>query len=1263
MTEPPLNPVAPKQPVRQRKTWEHVLVWSGIGLLLAVVFLEWTSGNGYQKTIAKLESAVGLGGVKKLAEADIQGQVSGFAFRGEETVEKSRAVTYHWPSLFKTYKLWLRLNPEGTVLLVETEGPSIDLPVAAPAMPTIRASLPKRGLPAGGEDVVALSTREVASSGFSLGSLSRELYRQSLLIAARDELGLPTRDESLGESVSESESPTSFPFELQVTIEDGNSDPPTLVFSAELGRINHNGKRFVWNAPRITVPRLQLLEPLAEQFEALSRGGLVDALRSAGYQKHSTGTALKDEAPPETVVVDRQLDMVSQYSAVRSLHAQIRRDAETAERLGGLVRAYGNLAQLTEFHWNPTSKVFKARSLLYAHRLLARFGKTRMTLAHRAYALAMAGLHASALEAIAAAQQAEGTDAPEWLPLIEAFCKHTPEVLDRTEGPLGELAAYLRMRMTDSAGEPRSALIAIQRVLTANPACSQALESLCETGTLGAKRLVTEQGHELMWPVVYSRVVAIPNLPDAARDVAADERGKGDPRAREPGDEYQARVQLIGHLSQAGSIGQDRAEPSWTVLADLLKELSFVQAWRTLDVRAYTLAVPVNQTRIELLPLVKSHRFAKFIESFADDQGTAAAEMAQQLKGFETWPIEWTAAPLMDAIYRRLGQSQYQTFAVVMEQHADPTYDDQVRKRLRSPEPFGANNLRTVSPHRPVSVAFIIDHEWEFAKKHVDEWERTCGDNPLFLKALAQKYQELHRPSDAERCLKKLTVVVPEPSSHLQLADHYRQQDDLKACQAALEDALDLPSLGLEDARIRVQLANLLMQRGDWEEARPHAEEAAQSYAAWALLTAARCAEGLEDWPAAETYHRAVAQRYENSSHNWYFWCVRLNRGDVIAARRHAEGHWAALTPPFTVDQLVQRAIGQIIAGEKSLAEQSFETAYKKSTDPYWAMRAALLADQLGEQDQRDTLFDSIATGGPKGERITREILIEMSRTGARQKSHQLGELINLLRGVLRGGNASRWNRNEFEMLVVNVEEGVNTTLYYFAGQFLAQHNQRELAEEYLQSAATSFRTDGNSCLLANLALRKLGIAAGQQRLNELPDELAPLAKLLQRAARRQSEGKLEEAEQLLIEALQQRPDFLPALIARGGLNEARENYPAAIADYREALKLDPEFSTAHNSLAWLLATCEQDDIRNGVAALEHAQRAFELRSFKSYISYGTLAAAHAECGQYEKATELQLKVLKLAPASDAQVVSRLELFRKGQPYHRPPNTTVTPAP
>ena len=57
----------------------------------------------------------------------------------------------------------------------------------------------------------------------------------------------------------------------------------------------------------------------------------------------------------------REMNHFSQFAAVRHLHALHRSEGQSADTLAALVRAYANLGPLTNFHWNATHKVFKAR--------------------------------------------------------------------------------------------------------------------------------------------------------------------------------------------------------------------------------------------------------------------------------------------------------------------------------------------------------------------------------------------------------------------------------------------------------------------------------------------------------------------------------------------------------------------------------------------------------------------------------------------------------------------------------------------------------------------------------------------------------------------------------------------------------------------------------------------------------------------------------------------------------------------------------------
>ena len=61
---------------------------------------------------------------------------------------------------------------------------------------------------------------------------------------------------------------------------------------------------------------------------------------------------------------------------------------------------------------------------------------------------------------------------------------------------------------------------------------------------------------------------------------------------------------------------------------------------------------------------------------------------------------------------------------------------------------------------------------------------------------------------------------------------------------------------------------------------------------------------------------------------------------------------------------------------------------------------------------------------------------------------------------------------------------------------------------------------------------------------------------------------------------------------------------------------------TAQNDLAWLLATCPDNSVRNGQKAVELAQQAVQLSNGRSPEILDTLAAAYAEAGRFHEAVE-----------------------------------------
>ena len=103
-------------------------------------------------------------------------------------------------------------------------------------------------------------------------------------------------------------------------------------------------------------------------------------------------------------------------------------------------------------------------------------------------------------------------------------------------------------------------------------------------------------------------------------------------------------------------------------------------------------------------------------------------------------------------------------------------------------------------------------------------------------------------------------------------------------------------------------------------------------------------------------------------------------------------------------------------------------------------------------------------------------------------------------------------------------------------------------------------------------------------------------------------------------ETVRLHPDDIAARLNRAMVFKSMRNYERAIAELRELLRQHPEYPKAHNNLAWYLATCPEDGLRDGKAALEHARKACELSGWSVPLYRNTLAGAYAEVGEFAEA-------------------------------------------
>ena len=135
--------------------------------------------------------------------------------------------------------------------------------------------------------------------------------------------------------------------------------------------------------------------------------------------------------------------------------------------------------------------------------------------------------------------------------------------------------------------------------------------------------------------------------------------------------------------------------------------------------------------------------------------------------------------------------------------------------------------------------------------------------------------------------------------------------------------------------------------------------------------------------------------------------------------------------------------------------------------------------------------------------------------------------------------------------------------------------------------------------------------------------------------------------------ALRLMPDVPAVLVDRAVAHRRRGSFALSLADFDRAIRLEPQSAEAHDGLAWLAAICPDPAFRDGVQAVLHAQLACELSGWEIPSFIATLAAAHAEAGNFTEAVRLQRQYLEsdLSNFQRSAGRFRLNLYLDGRPY------------
>lgn len=136
------------------------------------------------------------------------------------------------------------------------------------------------------------------------------------------------------------------------------------------------------------------------------------------------------------------------------------------------------------------------------------------------------------------------------------------------------------------------------------------------------------------------------------------------------------------------------------------------------------------------------------------------------------------------------------------------------------------------------------------------------------------------------------------------------------------------------------------------------------------------------------------------------------------------------------------------------------------------------------------------------------------------------------------------------------------------------------------------------------------------------------------------------------------RPDDPDAHLRLGMALSGQQKTEAAVAEFRETLRLRAETPAALVALATVLATHPNIKFRNGREAVELARKANQLSGQQNPVHLDALAAALAESGDFVEAANTQSQALRLAAAGAprevvAEMQKRLALYQAGKPFRQ----------
>ncbi|MEM6328994.1 MAG: hypothetical protein AAF790_01970 [Planctomycetota bacterium] len=805
-------------------------------------------------------------------------------------------------------------------------------------------------------------------------AIFRELGRQIVMLVAREEFGLATRDDALLEPIDR-DAPETFQIEVEARRR-----------KSVVIRIRRGGRQvFTQETP------CQVLSfwPFNYAYDVeRDCAGLEQMFEEAGYQRRPSRWLGADQPTPLPERVARDLlamNHIAQYRAVRELHRLMREEGESFERLAGLARGYANLSQLTLSTPDTRTQAFAARAMLYSMRLRTQGGATAPIRWNEAYVATLLGYPRHALaclqdaEKYAAAAEAEAAEGeapdgpggpptpPDWATLIEDYCHYrtagiVPEALDR-ESPLCPLASVLWLRITLHNFSPMMLTRTGGEVMQNIPTCLWVVDTLTAQAGVGFGHFITRHAMRAHALQLATELPATAGVPEAVLNAVED---------GPDGISIEGRAGIANALVEAG--GADRLEPSLAVLGKNIEAFSVLHAIRRARFIKQSLGASAADEVEEFEPVFANHPDAALVRTLAVRPGAGASAYKEALGGyrfkeanyFSTYSLMRSlpaGCELADGrtigdvwFHAYSGCTPFELVNIFMVHNSKPGLAVQY-----------ADDMQDCSFHAPVRYAILLRHDWQAQRENVDAWLADYGEHPIVMHAAADGLAGDGQDARAIDLYEDYLEQSPDYKVFMKLAALYYTQQPPGPWQETAARVLDHPDPGLNHSNASAVIAATLMHEGDFEAALPHARRAAQSGSGQGYRVLRDCLTGVGDMAGAERVAAVNTRRYGMNFgyDDWYNWCAETGQGELEQAWRLKQTRLQNAAPPGHRDIAFAESLHLLVTGDNAGCRAMLEERLKQKFSPWDTMMLVNLYDEAGRVDDRDRMLQSLIDHDP----------------------------------------------------------------------------------------------------------------------------------------------------------------------------------------------------------------------------------------------------------------------------------------------------------